>query len=194
MTRQASSDRHATDVGPRISERTNLQDQSGDTAKSITKYLANQTYGEELTDIKNLVQSKITYTGITLTKNPHASLMPWQKLVDEANVNIHNSLSPAKENAFAGGLPPETTYLFLGANGSAEFCASAVAPTQEQSIANCSAYPPATSCKPCFPIGMVRWQTATAAMPFITRVPNRSTLPPARRTQGRAGEPAIPPA
>lgn len=142
VPRQASSDMHATDVGPRISERTNLQDQSGDPAKYITKYLANQTYGEELTDIKNCLQSKITYTGITLTKNPHASLMPWQQLVNKGNVSIDNALSAAREDTFAGGLPPETIHLSLGANGSAEFCASAVAPTQEQSIANCSAYPP----------------------------------------------------
>jgi hypothetical protein len=142
VTRQASSNRHPTDAGPRISDRTNLQDQSNDPAKCITKYLANQTYGEELTDIKNRVQSKITYTGITLTNNTHASLMSWQHLVEEVNVNIHHALQPAKNDAFAGGLPPGTMHLFSGANGSAEFCASAVAPTQEQSIANDPAYPP----------------------------------------------------
>nr|WP_217345018.1 hypothetical protein [Noviherbaspirillum sp. L7-7A]MBV0879229.1 hypothetical protein [Noviherbaspirillum sp. L7-7A] len=95
-----------------------------------------------MTGIKNLLQGETKCTGITLTKNPHANSMPWQQLVDKANVNIHHALSPAKEDAFAGGLPPETITLFLGANGSAEFCASAVAPTQEQSIANSSAPPP----------------------------------------------------
>ena len=142
VTRQERSDMRATDAAPRMSERTNLQGQSGHPAKCITKDLANQTYEKEWTDMQKHLQSKITYTGITLMKNPHASLMPLQQIVDQANVNINNALAPAKEDAFGGGLPPGTMHLFSGANGSAELCASAVVPTQEHSISNCSAYPP----------------------------------------------------
>lgn len=142
VTRQEGSDIRATNAAPRTSERTNLHGQSGDPVNHILKDLANQTCKKELTDMQKHLQSKITYTGITLTKNTHLSLMPLQQIVNQANVNINNALAPAKEDAFAGGLAPETMHLFSGANGSAEFCASAVLPTQEQSIANCSAYPP----------------------------------------------------
>lgn len=133
----------AAGAEPRMSERANSQDQSDNPVKRMTAFLAQQGAVGRSEKIKNLAQVKVMDTAIALAHTNYLISIAGQQSVQNKNgAPTCKALPPGNSYEYADAPTPWMTHLSSAVNGSAEFYAVAVAPTHEQSIANCSAYPP----------------------------------------------------